>query len=171
MTLIPIWQACGPALRPRCTSGGYTLQFYRTGVPLLVRPVCHRLTHPRQPALPSLPLVGRAATIVGMVLVVGVAFVLWLGPPASQKNTSSQSPAVIPEVSPAMAPLATGDEPIGRLFSQAGCTVCHTIPGIQGADGRVGPKLVVGLTGPKRLADPSYRGTPRRCMNTWSSRF
>jgi mono/diheme cytochrome c family protein len=57
-----------------------------------------------------------------------------------------------------MVPLATGDEPIGQLFRQAGCVVCHTIPGIPGAEGREGPKLVLGSTGTTRLADPGYRG-------------
>jgi hypothetical protein len=44
------------------------------------------------------------------------------------------------------------------LFVKAGCPVCHAIPGIAGADGRVGPKLVLGTTGPQRLADPRYKG-------------
>jgi mono/diheme cytochrome c family protein len=57
-----------------------------------------------------------------------------------------------------MIPLVTGDEPIGEIITRAGCPVCHTIPGIQGAGGQVGPPLVMGSTGPQRLADPSYRG-------------
>ena len=57
-----------------------------------------------------------------------------------------------------MVPLVTGEEPIRELFTRAGCPVCHTIPGIGGADGRVGPTLVMGTIGPKRLADPLYRG-------------
>lgn len=59
---------------------------------------------------------------------------------------------------PAIIPLATGEEPIDVLFIKSGCPVCHTIPGIPGADGRIGPKLVLGTTGPRRLADPRYRG-------------
>ena len=55
-------------------------------------------------------------------------------------------------------PLVTGDEPIAEIFTKAGCAVCHTIPGIPGANGRVGPPLLVGATGPVRLSDPSYRG-------------
>lgn len=57
-----------------------------------------------------------------------------------------------------MIPLVTGDEPLAQLFIRAGCPVCHTIPGIAGADGKVGPKLVLGETGRRRLADPNYRG-------------
>jgi mono/diheme cytochrome c family protein len=57
-----------------------------------------------------------------------------------------------------MVPLVTGEEPIQQIFVRAGCVVCHTIPGIAGADGRVGPPLWLGKTGASRLADPQYRG-------------
>ena len=56
-------------------------------------------------------------------------------------------------------PLTTGNEPLDKLFVQSGCAVCHTIPGIDPATGRQGPKLVLETNGPKRLADPNYRGT------------
>ncbi len=57
-----------------------------------------------------------------------------------------------------MVPLVTGDEPIEEIFTKAGCAVCHTVAGIPGADGRVGPPLLLGATGPARLTDRSYRG-------------
>lgn len=57
-----------------------------------------------------------------------------------------------------MIPLVSGDEPIMEIFTKAGCPVCHTIPGIPGANGQVGPPLTLGVTGAQRLADPSYRG-------------
>ena len=63
-----------------------------------------------------------------------------------------------PKVSLANVPLATGDEPIQKLFIQSGCAACHTIPGIQAAKGREGPRLVLGVNGLKRLADPNYHG-------------
>jgi hypothetical protein len=66
-------------------------------------------------------------------------------------------PATAP-LTPEMVPLVTGDEPITAIFTRAGCPVCHTIPGIAGADGRVGPPLLLGSTGPERLRDPAYRG-------------
>jgi len=56
-------------------------------------------------------------------------------------------------------PLATGHESLEKLFVQSGCAVCHTIPGIEPAKGREGPKLVLGTNGPLRLADPKYQGT------------
>lgn len=55
-------------------------------------------------------------------------------------------------------PLKTNPESIDQLFAQSRCLVCHTIPGIQSAQGRQGPKLVLGTTGPQRLADPHYAG-------------
>jgi mono/diheme cytochrome c family protein len=57
-----------------------------------------------------------------------------------------------------MVPLVTGEEPVPELFRRAGCPVCHEIPGISGAEGRVGPRLALGTTGPQRLNDPGYRG-------------
>lgn len=70
-------------------------------------------------------------------------------------------PPPVPQIDPAMIPLVTGEEPTDVLFIKAGCPVCHAIPGIPGADGRVGPKLVLATTGPQRLADPRYRGRAR----------
>ena len=61
-------------------------------------------------------------------------------------------------VTPDMVSLVTGDEPIIEIFTKAGCLVCHMVPGISGADGRVGPPLLLGSTAPARLADPTYRG-------------
>ena len=78
---------------------------------------------------------------------------------------SIESPSVTPvpassvtALAPGMVPLVTGDEPIAEIFTRAGCLACHTVPGIPGANGRVGPPLVLGATGPARLADPAYRG-------------
>jgi len=76
-------------------------------------------------------------------------------------NSSSVTPAPVSSsaaFTPDMVSLVTGDEPITEIFMRAGCPVCHTVPGISGADGRVGPPLLLGITGPARLADPTYRG-------------
>ena len=70
-------------------------------------------------------------------------------------TTSSQQK----KVSLKNIPLSTGDEPIDKLFVQSGCAACHTIPGIDAAKGREGPRLVIGTNGPKRLIDSNYRGT------------
>ena len=74
--------------------------------------------------------------------------------PANTLVKKKEQPVTLIDV-----PLSTGDEPIDKLFVQSGCAVCHTIPGIDPAKGRQGPKLVLGINGPKRLADPNYQGT------------
>jgi mono/diheme cytochrome c family protein len=98
--------------------------------------------------------------IVGVVLLIALWSYSRLGPSLARK----QAPAIpktasgIPQLTPAMVPLVTGEEPIELLLTKAGCPVCHTIPGVRGADGRVGPKLDLGRTGRTRLTDPRYRG-------------
>jgi hypothetical protein len=102
----------------------------------------------------------RALTpLIVIVLLVGILFAL------RSINSSSVAPAPAPApvsstavLAPDMVPLVTGDEPIAEIFTKAGCLACHTVPGIPGADGRVGPPLLLGVTGPARLADPAYRG-------------
>ena len=75
---------------------------------------------------------------------------------------SSRQPPVaktrlLPVVVPDMVPL-TGEEETALIFTRAGCPVCHRIPGIAGAEGRVGPPLWLGTSGPQRLGDPQYQG-------------
>lgn len=65
------------------------------------------------------------------------------------------------EVKKANVPLATGKEPIDKIFVQSGCAACHTIPGIMPAKGREGPKLELGTNARKRLEDPNYKGQAR----------
>lgn len=92
--------------------------------------------------------------IAGIILL-GATYAVLKPAPASKPVSP---PPAVPTLDPSKIPLVTGDEPIDLLFVKAGCPVCHTIPGIPGADGRVGPKLVLGTTGGQRLADPRYRG-------------
>jgi cytochrome c2 len=54
--------------------------------------------------------------------------------------------------------LADGSEPVDQIFSKAQCVACHTIPGIPGAVGTIGPKLVEKTNAPNRLKDPTYKG-------------
>lgn len=57
--------------------------------------------------------------------------------------------------------LADGSEPVDQIFAKAQCVVCHTIPGIPGAMGTVGPKLVEKTNAPNRLKDPNYKGSAK----------
>jgi hypothetical protein len=91
-----------------------------------------------------------------VVLLLGTLLALRaLDPPSSETSvTVSPGASLVPE----MVPLVIGNEPIAEIFTKAGCPVCHVVPGIPGADGRVGPPLFLATTGPARLADPAYRG-------------
>jgi mono/diheme cytochrome c family protein len=57
--------------------------------------------------------------------------------------------------------LADGTEPVDQIFAKAQCIVCHTIPGIPGATGAVGPKLVEGTNAPTRIKSADYKGTAK----------
>jgi len=99
----------------------------------------------------------KAFFLVGLVLLILTLSSFWLGSILSQKKIEPTGPPL----DPSLVPLVSGLEPIPELFTKAGCPVCHKIPGVPGAEGRVGPPLVLGLTGPARLADPAYRGQAR----------
>jgi cytochrome c2 len=57
--------------------------------------------------------------------------------------------------------LADGSEPIDQIFAKGQCISCHTIPGIPGAVGTIGPKLEEGTTASQRIKDPTYKGTAK----------
>jgi len=114
----------------------------------------------------------RETFVILMVVCSGIvatlSFVIFDSPhpssdPQAISTTTSQGTPTNPTdrvvISPENVPLSTGDEPMNQLFVQSGCAVCHTIPGIDSAKGREGPRLVLGINGPKRLADPNYQGT------------
>ena len=87
------------------------------------------------------------------VIVLGLLWALFS--PRQPPVAKTGSPAV---VVPEMVPLVTGEETTALIFTRAGCPVCHRIPGIAGAEGRVGPPLWLGTTGIQRLRDPAYQG-------------
>ena len=94
--------------------------------------------------------------LIVIVLLLGTLAVLrFLNPPSSETSVPASA---VTALAPDMVPLVAGNEPITEIFTKAGCAVCHIVPGIPGADGRVGPPLLLAITGPARLADPAYRG-------------
>jgi hypothetical protein len=115
----------------------------------------------RQPGSRVLTDAAWTWLLVGVSFVIAFVSLMWLGPsPAPQNDTTApghSAQATQPVVTPEMVSLATGDEPLPQLFKQAGCPVCHMIPGID-AGGHLGPRLVLSKTGPERLGDPNYRG-------------
>ncbi|GKS59418.1 hypothetical protein YTPLAS18_29450 [Nitrospira sp.] len=95
------------------------------------------------------------ATVVGLILL----FALYsLNRPSERPPAPNEPAKPGPQLKADMVPLVTGEESLQAMFTKAGCPVCHTIPGIEGAQGREGPPLRLGVTGPQRLADPEYKG-------------
>lgn len=64
-------------------------------------------------------------------------------------------------VNPPTFLLADGTEPVDQIFAKATCTMCHTIPGIPGAVGKHGPKLVMKTLAGSRRTDNAYGGKAR----------
>jgi cytochrome c2 len=62
---------------------------------------------------------------------------------------------------PPSALMADGSEPVDQIFAKAQCVACHTIPGIPGATGTIGPKLEEGTNAPLRMKDKEYKGTAK----------
>jgi hypothetical protein len=108
--------------------------------------------------MPSSSLKERVLTLVvaGFVLL----YALWTLRVNGPGPDRPVEPGTVPmaELSPEKIPLTTGEEPIAEIFTRAGCPVCHMIPGIPGANGQVGPKLVLGTTGTQRISNSAYRG-------------
>ena len=52
----------------------------------------------------------------------------------------------------------TGTEDIQAMINTLGCPLCHTIPGVEGAMGMLGPELYEKINAPKRIKDPNYKG-------------
>jgi hypothetical protein len=97
--------------------------------------------------------------IVGAVLLYAFWTLRQVGP--AQDRPIETGAVAMPALSPEMIPLTTGEEPIAEIFTRAGCPVCHVIPGIRGANGQVGPKLVLGTTGLQRVQSSNYKGQAR----------
>ena len=116
----------------------------------------HRHSLEPSPRVPDRVIV---LVVIGLVLLC-VLWALRVDRPPQGLPIAAGSATVI-TLLPEKIPLTTGEEPIADIFIRAGCPVCHTIPGIPGADGRVGPKLALGTTGPQRLNDPAYHGQAR----------
>ena len=106
----------------------------------------------------SSPLKERVITLVliGAVLLYALWTLRAAGP--AQDRPVEPGAMSVAELAPEKIPLTTGEEPIAEIFTRAGCPVCHTIPGIAGANGQVGPKLVLGTTGTQRISNSAYRG-------------
>ena len=101
----------------------------------------------------------RSRDRVAVMVAIGVVFVsvVWAlrDPSVTGPRTDETAVGIL---TPEKISLVTGDEPLVDMLTRPGCPVCHIIPGIPGANGQVGPPLVLGTTGEQRLRDPGYRG-------------
>jgi len=61
----------------------------------------------------------------------------------------------------ASALMADGTEPVDQIFQKAQCVACHTIPGIPGAKGTIGPVLEEGTNALLRMKDKDYKGSAK----------
>ena len=61
----------------------------------------------------------------------------------------------------ASALMADGTETVDVIFQKATCTACHTIPGIPGAKGTIGPVLEEGTNALLRMKDKDYKGSAK----------
>lgn len=109
------------------------------------------------PSPPGTPPRLRHQFVVAIAvgLVVASVVLALRDPLVSHEKIAEATPPVL---APEIIPLVTGDEPVIELFTRSGCPVCHIIPGIPGANGQVGPPLLLGVTGQQRLKDARYHG-------------
>ncbi|MGV7222311.1 MAG: hypothetical protein ACQ9MH_12375 [Nitrospinales bacterium] len=56
-------------------------------------------------------------------------------------------------------PIFTDEDDIDTIVHGLGCPLCHTIPGIEDANGVLAPPLFLKTNGPKRLSNPNYKGS------------
>jgi cytochrome c551/c552 len=61
----------------------------------------------------------------------------------------------------ATALMADGTETVDVIFQKATCVACHTIPGIPGAKGTIGPPLEEGTNALLRMKDKDYKGSAK----------
>ena len=110
-----------------------------------------------------MPVISKPPISLGMVELNAV--IAWLqskDTPGDFANVTIPLPTGQPKEEPkeeVEAPtFVTGAEPIDVMINTLGCPLCHTIPGIEGAVGELGPKLHEKINAPKRIKDPRYKG-------------
>ena len=74
-------------------------------------------------------------------------------------SAEASAPAAAPAEDEGEKPVfVTGSESIDDMINTLGCPLCHTIPGIEGAVGELGPKLHEKTNAPNRIKDSRYKG-------------
>ena len=73
-------------------------------------------------------------------------------------NTGGDAEAEAPADDAEAPTFVTGKEDIQDMINTLGCPLCHTIPGVEGAVGALGPVLHEKTNAPNRIKDPNYKG-------------
>jgi len=73
-------------------------------------------------------------------------------------NTGGGAVAEAPAEDEDRPVFVTGKEDIQAMINTLGCPLCHTIPGVEGAMGELGPVLHEKINAPLRIKDPNYKG-------------
>lgn len=74
-------------------------------------------------------------------------------------SAEASAPAAAPAEDEGEKPVfVTGSESIDDMINTLGCPLCHTIPGIEGAVGELGPQLHEKTNAPSRIKDSRYKG-------------
>ena len=69
-----------------------------------------------------------------------------------RKEKGKNEQALVANVSSMSAP---------EMVNILGCPLCHIIPGVEGSDGELGPRLHMKIDAPRRIKDPKYKGKAR----------
>ena len=78
--------------------------------------------------------------------------------PVQPTPTAPSQPAPSPTAPPAAAP--PPNEVVERILIEQGCGGCHTMQGISGMTGAIGPDLTrIGAVAAERIQDPNYTGS------------
>jgi cytochrome c2 len=116
------------------------------------------------------PSAGAIAGILGVVVTIGIAVVLVVLNPAFTNGTAGGTPNQLgsatagggaPVVEPG-SPAAEGQ----MLIASEPCVGCHTIPGIPGANGTVGPNLA-GVASRNKIAGGAVNNNGPDDLKAW----
>lgn len=131
--------------------GAYVVEGYKNEMPYVYKPPMLLSTDEIKALVAYLQSQGGEVDIDAINKPTEISKPLW-DRVAAASSGGGAAPVAIGEL------VTTGDEPVNEIFTKATCVVCHTIQGIEGAEGQIGPKLALKTTARVRLKDPNYKG-------------
>jgi cytochrome c2 len=116
---------------------------------------------------PFAPSAGMWSGVVALVLTVGIAVVFGSMNPSFASGKAGGTPNQLGELA-AAADLSPGSPAAegAQLIASKPCVGCHTIPGIPGATGLVGPNLA-GVAGRSKIAGGAVANTGPDDLKKW----